>query len=87
MNRIEVRSKVWLELDGRPLLGGGREALLRRIHLLGSISAAAPFGRLLRSRRSSIASSTRLRYAKISSREGRESMPRSGRGCLSPTAL
>ena len=41
MNRIEVRSKIWLELDGQPFLGGGREALLRRIHQVGSISAAA----------------------------------------------
>jgi molybdate transport system regulatory protein len=36
-----VRSKVWLEVDGEPLLGEGRERLLRFIDQEGSISAAA----------------------------------------------
>ena len=41
MKSIEVRSKVWLEVDGEPLLGEGRERLLRLIEQEGSISAAA----------------------------------------------
>jgi len=41
MRRLEVRSKVWLEVDGEPLLGEGRERLLRHIGEEGSISAAA----------------------------------------------
>lgn len=41
MNRLEVRSKVWLEVEGEPLLGEGREKLLRLIGHKGSISAAA----------------------------------------------
>jgi molybdate transport system regulatory protein len=42
MNRLQVRSKIWLELDGEPFLGTGREQLLRLIHERGSINAAAP---------------------------------------------
>ncbi|MBE0504401.1 MAG: LysR family transcriptional regulator [Desulfuromonadales bacterium] len=41
MNRLQVRSKIWLELDGEPFLGAGRERLLRLIHQHGSINAAA----------------------------------------------
>jgi len=41
MKRLAVRSKLWLEVDGRPLLGAGRERLLRLIAADGSISAAA----------------------------------------------
>jgi molybdate transport system regulatory protein len=41
VKRLEVRSKVWLEVDGEPLLGEGRERLLRFIDQEGSISAAA----------------------------------------------
>jgi molybdate transport system regulatory protein len=42
MNRkIQVRSKVWLEIFGRPVLGPGRRELLRAVDGLGSISAAA----------------------------------------------
>lgn len=41
MKKLEVRSKVWLEVDGEPLLGEGRERLLRLIEQEGSISAAA----------------------------------------------
>lgn len=41
MNRLQVRSKIWLELDGEPFLGTGREQLLRLIHQRGSINAAA----------------------------------------------
>ena len=41
MKKLEVRSKVWLEVEGEPLLGRGRELLLRLIDRNGSISAAA----------------------------------------------
>lgn len=41
MTRLQVRSKVWLEVDGVPLLGEGRERLLTLIEETGSISAAA----------------------------------------------
>ncbi|BCR03708.1 hypothetical protein DESUT3_07770 [Desulfuromonas versatilis] len=41
MKPLRVRSKVWLEADGEPLLGDGREQLLRLIDELGSINAAA----------------------------------------------
>jgi molybdate transport system regulatory protein len=38
---IVVRSKVWLEKDGKLFMGFGRVTLLERIDQLGSISAAA----------------------------------------------
>jgi molybdate transport system regulatory protein len=38
---IVVRSKVWLEKDGKLFMGFGRATLLERIDELGSISAAA----------------------------------------------
>ena len=38
---IQVRSKVWLEARGRPVLGPGRLDLLRCIDEQGSISKAA----------------------------------------------
>jgi molybdate transport system regulatory protein len=38
---LQVRSKVWLEIDGEPLLGSGREELLRLVRECGSINAAA----------------------------------------------
>jgi molybdate transport system regulatory protein len=38
---VVVRSKVWLEKDGKLLMGWGRATLLERIDELGSISAAA----------------------------------------------
>ena len=38
---IAVRSKVWLEKDGKLLMGSGRVELLEQIDELGSISAAA----------------------------------------------
>ena len=41
MKPLRVRSKIWLEVDGEPLLGDGRERLLGLIAELGSISAAA----------------------------------------------
>ena len=36
-----VRSKVWLEKDGKLFMGWGRATLLERIDEMGSISAAA----------------------------------------------
>lgn len=38
---IVVRSKVWLEKDGKLFMGWGRATLLEKIDKLGSISAAA----------------------------------------------
>ena len=38
---IQVRSKVWLEAQGRPVLGPGRLELLKYIDEQGSISRAA----------------------------------------------
>jgi molybdate transport system regulatory protein len=38
---VVVKSKVWLEKDGKLLMGWGRATLLERIDELGSISAAA----------------------------------------------
>lgn len=38
---IVLKSKVWLEKDGKLFMGWGRATLLERIDKLGSISAAA----------------------------------------------
>jgi molybdate transport system regulatory protein len=38
---VVVRSKVWLEKDGKLFMGFGRATLLERIDQFGSISAAA----------------------------------------------
>jgi len=38
---LQVRSKIWLEVDGEPVFGQGREDLLRRIQETGSINAAS----------------------------------------------
>ncbi len=38
---LQVRSKIWLEVDGEPVFGHGRELLLRLIRQTGSINAAA----------------------------------------------
>jgi molybdate transport system regulatory protein len=38
---MEVRSKIWIEAEGKPLFGSGREALLKAIDRLGSINKAA----------------------------------------------
>jgi len=38
---LQVRSKIWLEVDGEPVFGQGREDLLRLIQKSGSINAAA----------------------------------------------
>ena len=41
MKAIQVRSKIWLEVDGAPFLGDGRYRLLRAIERNGSINAVA----------------------------------------------
>ena len=38
---MEVRSKIWLAVEGEPVFGSGREALFRSIDRLGSINKAA----------------------------------------------
>jgi len=38
---LRVRSKIWLEMDGEPVFGQGREDLLRLIQETGSINGAA----------------------------------------------
>jgi molybdate transport repressor ModE-like protein len=38
---MRPKSKVWLEVEGEPIIGSGREALLREIDRLGSINKAA----------------------------------------------
>ncbi len=40
-NRWELRSKLWLEHDGRPVIGDGRMAMLQSIDRHGSIKLAA----------------------------------------------
>ena len=41
MSDLNVRSKVWLEFQGRPFLGDGRYRLLAAVADSGSINAAA----------------------------------------------
>ena len=38
---MEIRSKIWLEIDGKPVFGSGRRALLEGISRHGSINKAA----------------------------------------------
>ena len=38
---MEVRSKIWLAIDGEAVFGSGREALFKAIDRLGSINKAA----------------------------------------------
>jgi len=38
---MEIRSKIWLEIDGEPVFGSGRRALLEGIIRHGSINKAA----------------------------------------------
>jgi molybdate transport system regulatory protein len=38
---MEIRSKIWLEIDGETVFGSGRRALLEEIEELGSINKAA----------------------------------------------
>jgi molybdate transport system regulatory protein len=40
-HRIDVRSKIWLEIDGEAFFGQGREELLRLIQKTESINRAA----------------------------------------------
>ncbi len=39
--QLKARSKVWLELDGRPFFGEGRYTILRSIERYGSIKRAS----------------------------------------------
>jgi len=41
ISRLQVRSKIWLEIDGEPVFGQGREELLSLIQEGSSINAAA----------------------------------------------
>jgi molybdate transport system regulatory protein len=38
---IEIRSKLWIEVDGEPVFGRGRRFLLQAINTYGSINRAA----------------------------------------------
>ncbi len=40
-SEIEIRSKLWVEIDGEPILGSGRRYLLEAIDEFGSINRAA----------------------------------------------
>ncbi len=40
-NEFEVRSKIWIEVDGEPVFGRGRRFLLEAIDTHGSINQAA----------------------------------------------
>lgn len=40
-SKLQVRSKIWLEIGGEPVFGSGREQLLRLIQKGNSINAAA----------------------------------------------
>ena len=41
MSNLRIRSKIWLEVDGKPFLGDGRHRLLWAVQRNGSINAAA----------------------------------------------
>lgn len=41
MKGLRIRSKIWLEVDGRAFLGDGRYRLLSAVQRTGSINAAA----------------------------------------------
>ncbi len=38
---LDIRSKIWLEIEGETVFGSGRRALLNEIDRLGSINKAA----------------------------------------------
>jgi molybdate transport system regulatory protein len=38
---VEIKSKLWIEIDGRPVFGRGRRFLLEAIDIYGSINQAA----------------------------------------------
>jgi molybdate transport system regulatory protein len=40
-NEMEIRSKIWIELNGEPIFGRGRSCLLKAIDKHGSINRAA----------------------------------------------
>ena len=40
-NGMEIRSKLWIEMDGEPVFGRGRRFLLEAIESHGSINQAA----------------------------------------------
>ncbi len=40
-NGLEIRSKIWIEMDGAPVFGRGRRFLLEAIDTHGSINRAA----------------------------------------------
>jgi len=40
-NGMDIRSKLWIEMDGKPVFGRGRRILLEAIDKHGSISQAA----------------------------------------------
>lgn len=40
-NGLKIKSKIWIEIDGKPLFGQGRMELLRQIDAHGSINQAA----------------------------------------------
>ena len=40
-NELEIRSKLWIEMDGEPVFGRGRRFLLEAIDTYGSINQAA----------------------------------------------
>lgn len=40
-SKIEIRSKLWIEIDGEPVFGRGRRFLLQAIDTYGSINRAA----------------------------------------------
>ncbi|TNF56712.1 LysR family transcriptional regulator [bacterium] len=37
---MQIRSKIWIEIDGEPVFGSGRQLLLRGIDKYGSINRA-----------------------------------------------
>ena len=41
MKDLQIRCKIWIEIDGEPLLGNGRVRLLKAITKHGSLNAAA----------------------------------------------
>ncbi len=40
-NALDIRSKIWIEVDGKPVFGRGRRFLLEAIDRHGSINQAA----------------------------------------------
>ncbi|HTG01615.1 MAG TPA: winged helix-turn-helix domain-containing protein [Nitrospirota bacterium] len=40
-NGLEIKSKIWIEMDGEPVFGRGRRLLLEAIDAHGSINRAA----------------------------------------------